>query len=235
MKTTEYIKKVEADIKLLNQGWRDKVEYMLPVVYHRPHCESTGNGNACECPIVNEKRSKHVTSPGLLQQLEEYGKHVDLGAEPKAERGSPGKSKSRPPGDMNGFHTLDEIIAEAYTITDRIMREAGRSAEVMPIREVLNQLPYQCRQIVDDYPHLVEDIAHATGRWVDKAQRALGIKTTETVFANTVCGDCGGALAVGRDLRRTDVRCVGTPAAKACGRRYPMSEWVGLYEKGRKS
>lgn len=234
MKTTEDIKRIEENIRLLTSGWGDRVEYNLPVVYHRAHCEVavTKNG-ACECPAINEKRSKWVTSPGLLDQLQEYAKHADLGAEPRAERGTPGKAKSRPPTSMAGFFLLDEIIAEAYTLVDRVMREAGRTAEIMPIRGVLNQLPYQCRQIIDDYPHLVNEIWSATAKWVEKAQRVLGIRTSEGTFADTVCGDCGGALAIGRDLTRTDVRCIGTPAARACGKRYGLRDWMSLYEKGK--
>jgi len=210
------IKKIEENIDLLIKGWREKVEYYKPVDYG-------------DQGIIKEKRVKHVRRPGLIEQLAQYAKHADTGAEPKSERGVPGKQKSRPPANMAGFHLLDEITVEANTLIDRVVREAGRSADIgtLPLRDTLATLPYQCRQIIDSHPPLVDDIAHAVHTWVDRAQRVLGLKTSEAMFADTVC-DCGGALAVGRDVMRTDVRCAGSPSAPSCGKRYGPADWLRL-------
>lgn len=211
------IKKIEENVDLLTKGWREKVEYTKPVDYG-------------DQGIIKEWRVKHVWRPGLIEQLQEYAKFADTGAEPKAERGVPGKQKSRPPANMAGFHLLDEITVEAYTLADRISQEGGRSSSISTwaLRDVLNTLPYQCRQIGEG--DLADDIAHSVHTWVDKAQRVLGLKTSESMFADTVCGDCGGGLAVGRDPRRTDVRCCGTPSAPPCGKRYGPADWLKLYE-----
>lgn len=230
------IARIEENIKQLTTGWQEKIEYDKPVKYHQGGC---ADGTGCACPVVNEKRSKYIRHKPLLEQLREYARHVDLGAEPQAERGSPNKSGSKPPASMAGFHALDEIHIEAYSLTDRVMRESGRSktfgVDYKKLAAMLDQLPYQCRQIVTDYPHLVGDILAATGKWVDMAKRVLGFKTSEVMFRDTVCGECGGALLVGRDPNKTDVRCGGTPSTPSCGTKYPMSQWLELYEKGRRA
>lgn len=211
------IKRMEEDVDLLTKGWREKVEYYKPVDYG-------------DQGVIKEKRVKNVWRPALIEQLGEYAKHADTGAEPKAERGVPGKSKSRPPANMAGFHALDEITVEVTNLVDRIVREAGRSPNISTwaLRDALNTLPYQCRQIIDSHPALVDDIAHAVHTWVDRAQRTLGLKTSTSMFADTVCEDCSGALTVGRDPMRTEVRCAGTPSAPPCGRRYTRDDWMRL-------
>lgn len=217
------ISEITENVNLLINVQSERIEYVKPVTYHRGHCNKT---EPCDCPVVKEQRSKTLRNPGLLQQLRDYPNWGDTGAEPKAERPSPNKPGSKP-NTNPGFLALDEITVETNTFYDRIAREAGRDPTLglQPIEHVLSALPYQFSQIEADYPHLVRDGLAATRRWVAIAQRTLGLLTSEATFTDTCCGECGGALAVGRDTQRTDVRCT------ACGNRYRMQDWVRLYEQ----
>lgn len=217
------IAEITENIKLLTTEQVEHVDYVKPVAYHRGHCNKT---EPCECPVVREARSKTIRNPGLLQQLKEYPNWGDRGAEPKAERPSPNKPGSRP-NTNPGFFALDEISVETTRFYDRIAREAGRDPTLglLPLEQILHALPYQFMQIEDDYPHLVREGLAATRRWVNLAQRTLGLLTSEVAFSDTCCGECGGALVVGRDTQRTDVRCI------ACGNRYKMEDWMRLYEQ----
>jgi hypothetical protein len=221
------IEEIENNINLLTKGWTERVEYGKPVKYHRGQCNKT---EPCECPLVSEKRVKSVPHPGLLEQLRKFQQWGDKGAEPRAERTAPNKPGSRPNADA-GFFALDEITVEAYSFYDRIASEAGRDRTLglQNVDVVLNGLPYQLGQIQGDYPHLVRDALAATRRWVNTAERTLGLKTSEVTFKNTSCGECSGPLVVGRDLHRTDVRCVD------CGNRYRMNDWMKLYEGGHRA
>lgn len=227
---TTDIERLRVNCELLADGWREKVEYTTPVTYHREECGKPH----CECPVVNEKRAHKARRPGLLEQLKDFQHHRDTDREPKSERGAPSKGKSQPPGEVHGIFTLDEITVDAYMTIDRILEDGGRDRlyASQPLREVLHGLGYQMHQIVDTRPDLVREMVRATDKWIAMARRALRHTVSDAQFADTVCGNCGGGLAVPWD-NSGEVRCIGTPSEAPCGEFYPISEWVALYEKSK--
>jgi hypothetical protein len=207
----------------LGAGWKERVDYTVPVTY--------GDGR-----IEHEKRVKYVNRESLLEQLRLFNQNRDTDRNPKAERGAPRvKTAGKPPGDVTGFLTLDEITCEAYSFLDRIFEEVDRDRLFLtqPLKAVLAGLTYQVRQFVESRPDLARDILKVTDKWVRQAKQALRMTVSEAMFGGTVCGNCAGGLAVAWD-NSSDVRCVGTPTEPPCGETYPMSEWVALYEKGKR-
>lgn len=227
--------RVDENCILLVSGWKEKVEHVTPVVYHRDTCGKK-RGTACECPVVNEKRTVRTQRPGLIRQLKDFGGCKDTDREPKAERGAPRvKVAGKPPGDMAGFLCLDEIACEAYALLDRVFEEAGRdrlyAAQALPL--VLGGLAYQVGQFVGEHPGLGHDVMKATDRWVGMARRALRLVVSDAMLDSVVCGTCNGALAVAWD-NSSSVRCVGTPSLPPCGTEYPRGQWIALFEQGRR-
>lgn len=230
------ITRLALNCKMLGEGWHDKVEYEVPVVYHnRDVCDQVTL--KCGCPVKNEKRTRNVRRSGLLEQLREFQQNRDTDRNPKAERGAPRvKTAGKPPGDLAGFFTLDEITCEAYTLLDRVMEEAGRDRSWVcePLKQILPGLPYQVNLFAEERPDLAREVISATDRWVSRAKQALRITVSDAMFGSTVCGNCNGALAVAWD-NASDVRCIGTPELPPCGETYPMSEWLSLYEGQRRA
>jgi hypothetical protein len=229
------VERVQENCDLLTKGWRERVEYTEPVKYHDQGCAFSGTPAPCECRVENEKRVRHVQQQGLLNQLRLYTKSKDTDRNPKSARAAPRVKTPKMHPELNGFFTLDEITCDAYMVIDRVMDEGGRDRNLVSneLTFVLSRLPYQMHEIVRDHPDLVRDMMKATDRWVAKARATLNLTVSDAMFADTVCGNCGGGLAVAWD-GSSDVRCVGSPSEPPCGETYPMSEWVALYEKGRK-
>lgn len=227
------IERIDANCKTLYDGWREQVEYKVPVMYHGA-CEDRNNP-ACGCPTVDEVRVRQVKRPGLLEQLKEYTSNKDADLNPKAARGAPRVKTPKMHPELAGCLTLDEITCDAYTLLDKIFEEAGRDRLwlAQPLKAILQGLHYQVSQFAGERPDLARDVMKATDRWVAKAKASLKLTVSEAMFGDTVCGNCNGGLAVAWD-NSSDVRCIGTPAAPPCGTSYPMSEWVALYERGRK-
>ena len=136
---------------------------------------------------------------------------------------------------MAGFFTLDEITCDAYMSLDLIMTEAGRDRTWLsaPLKTVFEGLTYQVQQFAEARPDLARDTLKLTDKWVRQARAALRVTVSDAQFGSTVCGNCGGGLSVAWD-NSSDVRCVGTPETPPCGETYPMSEWVALYERGKR-
>lgn len=230
--------RIATNADLLTSGWSERVEYFVEVATHACGRTAPLSTAHCDCPTEKEKRSRGLRRPGLLEQLGDLKKHKDTDREPKAERGAPRvKTAGRPPGDLAGFFALDEITADVYATTDRVYEEAGRDRSytaTLPVREVLNGLAYQCGRFADERPDLVHELAKATDKWVRTAKQALRLTVSDAIFGDTLCGNCEvGGLAISWD-NSSDVRCIGTPGQPPCGHSYPMSEWVSLYEKGRR-
>ncbi|WP_432112837.1 hypothetical protein [Streptomyces sp. S1] len=230
------IERLEANCKLLADGWHEKVDYVVPVKYHdKEKCGLVPHSSTpCECPVKDEKRARQVRRDGLLDQLQSFRQNKDVDRNPKAERGAPRvKTAGKPPGDIAGFLTLDEITCEAYMLLDRAFEEAGRDRTWLSksLRDICRGLPYQVKQFVFARPDLARDVVKATDKWVRQARSALCMTVSDAMFGSTVCGNCGGGLSVAWD-NSSDVRCVGTPLRPPCGETYPMSEWVALYERG---
>ena len=226
------VNRIEENCKLLYDGWRDRVEYKTPVKYHTTECAKLAY---CDCPTKDETRVRTVKRPSLLDQLKEYGANKDADLGPKAARGAPRVKTPKMHPELNGFLTLDEITCDAYMLLDRIFEDAGRDRTwlSMPLKAILQGLPYQVSQFAGQRPDLVRDIDRALCRWIAKAKATLSLTVSDAMFGDTVCGNCGGGLVVAWD-NSSAVKCVGTPSAPPCGETYPMEDWVALYE-GRKT
>lgn len=230
------IERIDKNCTLLGSGWKERVDYTIPVTYHKKEICQPQN-KPCGCPLENEKRTKYVNRESLLEQLRLYNQNRDTDRNPKAERGAPRvKTAGKPPGDVTGFLTLDEITVDAYSTLDRIFEEAGRDRMYLvdrSLKGVFNGLTYQVTQFIESRPDLARDILKATDKWVRQAKAALRMTVSDAMFGDTVCGNCGGGLKVAWD-NSSDVTCIGTPTDPPCGETYPMSEWVALYEKGKR-
>lgn len=229
----QYHEIVARNCDLLVNGWSERVEYTVPVAYHRADCTPP----SCECPVTNEKRVRNQRRPGLLAQLQNIREHKDTDRNPKAERGAPRvKTAGKPPGDLAGLFTLDEIVCDIYMTCDRVFSEAGRDRgyAALPATSVLIGLPQQVNYFGEARPDLARDLARATDRWVRQAKYTLRLTVSDAVFGDTVCGNCGGGLKIAWD-NSSDVVCIGTLQDPPCGETYPMSEWITLYEKGRRA
>lgn len=225
--------RLEENCDLLVSGWSEKVEYKVPVTYHRTECTREGE---CECPVTNEKRTKVVKQKGLLAQLQEYTKHRDTDRGPKSERAAPRVKKPKLHPELNGFLALDEIHCDAYMVLDRIFEQAGRDRTwlTQPLKMVLMGLHYQVKQFIETELELAEEVQRATDKWVMTAKRALALTVPDAIFGDTVCGNCSGGLSIAWD-NSSDIRCVGTPATPPCGQVYPKTEWIALYEQQQRS
>lgn len=227
--------RIDQNCTLLGAGWKEQVDYTLPVTYHDKEICQPRN-KPCGCPVKNEKRTKYINRESLLEQLRLYSQNRDTDRNPKAERGAPRvKTAGKPPGDVTGFLTLDEITCDAYSTLDRIFEEAGRDRMwlAQSLKIVLTGLRYQVSQFAETRPDLARDVLKATDKWVRQAKTALKMTVSDAMFGDTVCGNCGGGLKVAWD-NSSDVECIGTLSSPPCGETYPMSEWVALYEKGKR-
>ncbi|GGR51830.1 hypothetical protein [Streptomyces roseolus] len=232
--TEALLERLRENCATLGDGYRERVEYKLPVKYHDK--DTCTGGAECACPVREENRTRLVRRSGLLEQLREFQKNRDTDRNPKAARGAPRiKTAGRPPGDVTGFLALDEITCDAYMSLDLIFIEAGRDRTWLsaPLKGVFQGLPYQVAQFIDARPDLAHDTLKLTDKWVRQAKSALRVNASDAMFGDTVCGNCGGGLSITWD-NSSDVRCVGTPETPPCGETYPMSEWVALYEKGKR-
>lgn len=236
MNEKELIRRLEENCKILGSGWSDQVEYSVDVKYHVDGCKQRLMGGNCHCPVKTEKRSRYVKRDGLLEQLRNFQANKDVDRNPKAARGAPRVKKVKYMPELNGFFTLDEITSEAYMLLDRVYATGGRDrlAAAGPLAIVFSGLAYQMTMIVDEWPDLVREVLTATDRWVQQARQTLNLSVSQAQFADVVCGNCSGGLAVNWD-NTGEVRCIGTPADPPCGESYGPSDWVGLYEAGRKA
>lgn len=226
--------RLERNCQALGDGYKERVEYKIPVKYHD---KATCTGGTCECPVKEESRTRMAKRPGLLEQLREYQQNRDTDRNPKAARGAPRVKKPKLHPELGGFLALDEITCDANMLLDRIFEEAGRDrtwlVERGGIASVMNGLPYQVQQFVEARPDLARDVLKATDKWIRQAKAALRVSVADAMFEGYVCENCGGALSVAWD-NSTDVRCAGSPETPPCGHTYPMSEWVQLYERGKR-
>lgn len=234
------MERLTENVGFLVYGWRDKIEYVVPVRYHdKGQCTSATrirNGDKCDCPTKDEKRTRHVQVDCLLDQLKEYTKSKDVDRNPKAARQAPRVKKVKYMPELNGFFTLDEITCDIYMTLDRAYEEAGidRTVTSRPLSELLGGLVIQMGGIAETHTDLVADMVKATAKWVGMARRTLNLTVADAQFGSTVCENCNGGLAIAWD-NSSDVRCIGTPTTPPCGHTYPMSEWVGLYERGKQN
>lgn len=234
------VNRVADNCQLLYDGYTEKVEYVVDVIYHRAECVNRNRMEsvpdvACTCPVAGEKRVRQVRRPGLLRQLRDFAANKDTDRSPKAERGAPRvKVPGRPPGDMANFLTLDEIECAIPLAVDRALEEAGRDRTwaASPVSSILIGLSGQVSYLIGaGRPDIARDLDKALQGWVRQARETLRITVGDAMFSTVVCGNCGGGLSTPWGNRGDhDVRCVGTPSSPPCGETYPVSEWLRLYE-----
>lgn len=240
--TGKVIRRIGDNAKLLYEGYSEKVEYAVDVAYHRGECKyyskSTLPKDDCECPVVREQRVRNIRRKGLLSQLHDFARNKDTDRNPKAERGAPRiKVAGRPPGDMGGFFTLDEIMCDIPYVMDRVLEECGRDRTwaSQPVGSILIGLASQCGHFAESRPDQLRVVDKAARRWVESARSTLKITVGDSIFESVVCGNCGGGLSTPWGNRGDhDVVCVGTPETPPCGHTYPMGEWIKLYEDHQK-
>lgn len=231
--------RIGANCELLHRGYHEDVDYVVQVAYHVETCKHFRKSTIpreCECPVVDEKRTRKLMRKGLLDQLYEFSQNKDTDRNPKAERGAPRvKVAGRPPGDLGGFFALDEITCEIHSVIDRVLEEVGADrtwASMRSTHQMLAGLRYVVADFVESHPDQAGVIDKALSKWVATARSTLRITVSEAIFDSVVCGNCGvGGLSTPWG-NEGEVRCVGTPAEAPCGHTYPMTEWVGLYERG---
>lgn len=230
------ITRIADNCKLLYSGYPERVEYTVDAPYHREHCPFHGKiyMTGCDCPKIREKRTRSVQRPGYLAQLKEFSAHKDTDRNPKAERGAPRvKVAGRPPGDMAGFFTLDELMCDIPSVVDKALEEAGRDRTwaATSVPTILAGLATQTGLFIEARPDVARVIDKAAARWVAVARGALKVGASDGMFEGAVCGNCGGALATPWGNRgESAVSCAGSPSEPPCGQTYPMSEWIKLYE-----
>jgi hypothetical protein len=237
----QLLKRIEDNCRLLHSGYEEKVDYTVAVAYHRDRChhfaKSTTPKYDCECPTVNEARVKRVRRPSLLEQLQDFAANRDTDRNPKSERGAPRVKTPKCHKELAGFFAYDEIVSDIYSVVDRALDDVGfdRAWAAMPVRPVLMGLSRVVGQFAEAWPDVARTLDSSTRRWVDSARSTLRISTSDSIFDSVTCGNCGGGLASPWGNRgETEVRCVGTLADPPCGHTYPASEWITLYEQGRK-
>lgn len=189
-------------IDRLAVGWSEKIEYAVRV-----------GGQV-------EKRAGWVSHKSLIVQLERQTDRLITGERCES---SGGKPTSRPPGNLEALALLEEIHTYALEVGAHWdIRRPPRTP--WGTRAVLGAIAAHARTHTDD--ELSQVAWHLQG-YARRAQTLLGHEAPIKLLADSVCGECGGALAVPSDARGA-VRCVGSPQAPPCGTRYQHSRWLEL-------
>jgi hypothetical protein len=135
-----------------------------------------------------------------------------------------GKPGSRPPLNMVYRNAVDTIQEQAYVLWEMMEPE---SPPTEPLTCLLADLRTAAITYADERPKDVQTLARGFRKWVTSARVLLGYESRKVTLADTVCGQCGGTLAVAVDAT-SDVRCIGTADADPCGMIYGRLEWVSL-------
>lgn len=196
-------------------GWYERIEFGKLVQYEHGSVIEQRAENRWQQPLVTQLR------------LARFAKRVTV----KDGGGSPGKSHKKPPPPGN-LEETDDIIHAIAAVACKGRGFADCNSGPTPYAQdaifhlvVLKQ---------DSHKLSAWQLAEMTrqlARVVRRARIHLGYESDEMQFADTVCGDCGGALAAERHAP-TEVRCVGTPLAESCGRVYTWAQWGELLAAG---
>lgn len=198
------VSSVRDDYEALIYGFRESVEFVR---------------------VVNGQREAHRVVrryDGLIGQLMAQST-VPL---PSRTGDGPGGGKpgSRPPMNMvysNAVDTIEEQAIEAWADIEPDLPPTS------PLACLLADLRTAAITYADERPQGVQRLARAFRRWVHDARVLLGYESRKVTLADTVCGECGGTLAVAIDAT-SDVRCIGTADNDPCGMIYGRLEWVSL-------
>lgn len=163
---------------------------------------------------------------GLLTQLEA---NSTMPLQSRAQgSGGGGKPKSRPPLNTVYSDMRDTIHEGALTAWVLLYEDRAWPIALPALLEELQRgVALNC----GDSFYECATIAGMARKWVHDARVLLGYESRKVVLADTVCGECGGALMVAVDAT-SDVRCAGTPATESCGTVYGRLEWISLLQSG---
>lgn len=198
------VSSVREDYEALVYGFREPVEFVR---------------------VVNGQREAHRVVrryDGLIGQLMAQST-VPL---PSRTGDGPGGGKpgSRPPMNMVYSNAVDTIDEQASDLWADIEPDTNPAS---PLAALLADLREWVIDSADEHPQDAQKVARAFRRWVHDARVMLGYESRRVTLADTVCGECGGTLAVAIDAT-SDVLCIGTVDADPCGMIYGRLEWVSL-------
>lgn len=187
--------------------------------------------------IIIEARAKNVRQAGLISQLQTaiYVKGSGNNQGP-----SSNKPGSRPPINMPALELLDDIQVGAQTWHDSMRDELYSTPRVVGnnrrlVQVLANNIPLS-QSLQHVRPSLTRAYLKDMNKWVKRARILLGYDQPLVMLKDTVCGECGGALAVATDAS-TDVKCVGKPyddpqiAEPPCGVVYPRFRWLEMVDE----
>lgn len=236
MNDAEYVASLVAQ---LADGWEERIEYQVTIKRHSILCQTLSlamppgkrKHHHCECPEHLEARARTVQLPSLIDQLQEAI------AEPVSMTGGDGatgdKPHSNPPGNQEALDLLLSVKRDAlssYLGLRQILYPAHGARPLPRVVGALRALPDWCAMAAESGMYdVVCDVKDVLRKRVRSARIILGYDTPQQMLADTVCGDCGGALIVASDAS-TDVRCIGTPDAASCGMIYRRWQWIDLLE-----
>lgn len=200
-------------------GWNEHIEYAITI-----------NGNT-------EQRAKTIRHPALIAELQQAATAtLTMAGGSKAERPPPGKPGSRPPLQLTPYSLLEDIQAEAADLHEMLRYWQGYDQTCSSNRRLAATLHDNiaiCEKLQHYNPAPVERTRASARKWVRQARLMLGHDQRQTTLRGTVCGTCGGGLAVAVDAS-TDVKCVGdTDNQGGCGQIYPRSQWIELATAGK--
>ncbi len=226
----------------LLDGWEEHIEYQVAVRSHGPLCRvwraaispARRKHYHCECPEHLEGRAKSAWQSPLMDQLQEAV------TEPTATGGGEGGATDKPhsvaPGNQEALDLLLRVSQVAIGHYQRLRTElypdhrgGFRNTGPNALRQVVDWCAMASDGTVECGYELVCEVKEDLRRLVRTARIILGYDSPQRMLAETVCGDCGGALIVAEDAT-SDVRCIGTPDTASCGTRYLTWQWIDLLE-----
>lgn len=235
MTDAEYIASLAAQ---LADGWEERIEYHVNIKRHSLLCQTLSlamppgkrKHYECDCDEVTESRAQTVQCASLIDQLQEAL------TEPVSVSGGGGaagdKPHSNPPGNQEALELLHDVKRDAWDCYGALHYALYPAHELRrpSLVNALRTLPdWSAMAAESELYDLVCSVKETLRKLVRSARIVLGYDTPQRMLADSVCGECGGALIVASDAS-TDVRCVGTPEAEPCGTIYRRWQWIELLE-----
>lgn len=223
----------------LADGWEERIEYHVNIKRHISLCviwqsamtPARRKHYECACPVTTEERAKTVQCASLIDQLQEAV------TEPVSGNGGDGASGDKPhsnaPGNQEALGKLQEIKSRAFEWYWRLhgaLYPEHQDSRTLTAVSALRTLPDWCAIATDSEMYdLVRDVKEDLRKAVRSARFILGYDVPYKMLAESLCGECGGALIVADDAS-SDVRCIGTPEAAPCGKKYYRWQWIELLD-----
>lgn len=204
----------------------------------------------CDCPTTVETRVERRRQGPLLTQLVEAGYRVPQNGSGSGGSGSTNKPEAKIPGNLV---RPDEILSRCALVAadhcerwavpraSGYSRDSRLATDLATLRiyvsgEVICRSPSSQRAYSGELVYVeassrapsseeVDDLRHDLAKIVRQGRLFLGYDSDTEAIGDTVCGDCGGVLRVGKDMP-SDVRCAGSPETPPCGKVYPWRTWA---------